>query len=265
MPFQSKVSIILYKWLPSRCEHLENIYISASRQAIEPSTSSLFSTSTTNLSTGCSRYLEFWFALSTDPINSLTLRTTSLSSLSLGTTFAIGHLFLSISSFTSTISLVLQFCILSFHFCLFWSVNSTSFLHLLQNSLDKCCTCLQCFLQYTSADIKTPGADITTLHFVSRLIGLNGTRLVTLITSVVSGRELIIASTSVKKVCKGSSVKLAPCVFNNELRIFRAVLIWNSQTPPILLASGVVSLPSNPFHTVLLQKFPNSYMIHLLK
>ena len=63
MPFQSKVSIILYKWLPSRCSHFENIYVPASWQGIKPSTLSLFSTTTTNLLTGHSRYLDFWFDL----------------------------------------------------------------------------------------------------------------------------------------------------------------------------------------------------------
>ena len=117
--------------------------------------------------------------------------------------------------------------ILAFHFRLLWSVNSTSFLHLPQNSLDKCCTRPQCFLQHISADVKTPGGDTTTLDFiVSRLIRLSDTRVVTsLITSVVSGRELTIAFTSVSNVCKDSTVKLSRCVFNNKLRIFWAVLI----------------------------------------
>ena len=176
------MSVDLYKWRPSICDHLENIYVPASLQGIEPSTSSLFSISTTNLLTGRSRYLHFWLTLSTD-----------------------------------------HFC----HFCLFLSVNSTSFLHLFQNALDKCCTSLQCFLKYISAGIKTPDGGITTLDFiVSRLIGLSGTGLVTsLITSVVKGRELTIASTSVNKVFKDSSVWLPPLVFNNEMRIFWAVLI----------------------------------------
>ena len=52
-------------------------------------------------------------------------------------------------------------------------------------------------------------------------------------------------------------------VLNNELRIFQAVLIWRSQTPPIMLATA--ELPPNPFTTILLQKFFNFYMIHLLK
>ena len=147
-PFSLKMSRVLYKWLPSRGDHIENIYVPASRRGIKPSTSSLFSAIITNLLTGHSRHLDFWLVLSTDPINSLTLRATHLSSLQVATTFAIGHLFVSISSFISTISPISQFCIFSFHFFLFWSVYSTSFLHLLQNSLDKCCICPQCFLQY---------------------------------------------------------------------------------------------------------------------
>ena len=56
-PFSLKMSIVLCKWLPSRFDHLENIYVPTSRRKIKPSTSSLFSTSTINLSTGRSRYL----------------------------------------------------------------------------------------------------------------------------------------------------------------------------------------------------------------
>ena len=69
-------------------------------------------------------------------------------------------------------------------------------------------------MQYILADIKTPDGGITTLDFiVSRLIKLSSTRLVrSLITSVVSGHKLTIASTSINKVSKDSSVKLALCL-----------------------------------------------------
>ena len=148
-----------------------------------------------------------------------------------------------------------QIRILSFHFRLLWSVNSTSFLHLPQNSLDKCCTRLQCFLQHISADVKTPGGCITTLDFiVSRLIRLSDTKLVTsLITSVVSGRELTIASTSVNNVYKNSSVKLSPCVFNNELRIFWAVLISRSQ---------IFGAPKHLQYYLLVRGFASTKLVH---
>ena len=148
-----------------------------------------------------------------------------------------------------------QIRILSFHFRLLWSVNSTSFLHLPQNSLDKCCTRLQCFLQHISADVKTPGGCITTLDFiVSRLIRLSDTKLVTsLITSVVSGRELTIASTSVNNVCKDASVKLSPCLFNNELKIFWAVLISRSQ---------IFGAPKHLQYCLLVRGFASTKLVH---
>ena len=60
--------------------------------------------------------------------------------------------------------------------------------------------------------VKLPGGGITTLDFiVRRLMGLNGVKLVaSFITSVVSGFELRIASTSATRVCNDSSVKLLP-------------------------------------------------------
>ena len=70
-------------------------------------------------------------------------------------------------------------------------------------------------------------------------MGLNGAKLVpSSITSVVSGLELTIASTSTTRVCNDCSVKLLPWVFSNEFRIERALLICRSHTPPILLACG---------------------------
>ena len=78
-PFSLKMSRVLYKWLPSRGDHIENIYVPGSRRGIKPSTSSLFSAIITNLLTGHSRHLDFWLVLSTDPINSVTLRATHLS------------------------------------------------------------------------------------------------------------------------------------------------------------------------------------------
>ena len=99
---------------------------------------------------------------------------------------------------------------------------------LLFSTYSRIYTPLQCFLQYIPADVKIRGGGITTLDLiVSRLIGLSGTRLViSLITSVVKEPELTIASTSVNKVSKDPSVRLAPCVFNSELlRVFWAVLI----------------------------------------
>ena len=74
--------------------------------------------------------------------------------------------------------------------------------------------------------------------------------LTSLITSVVSGLELTIVSTSSTRVCNDSSVKLLPWVFSNEFRTEQALVISCTQTPPILLASGgflFYTIQSPPF------------------
>ena len=54
-------------------------------------------------------------------------------------------------------------------------------------------------------------------------MGLNGGKLVTsFITSVVSGLELTITSTSTTRVCSASSGKLLPWIFSNEFSIEQA-------------------------------------------
>ena len=91
-----------------------------------------------------------------------------------------------------------------------------------------------------SGAVKTPGGGITTLDFkVSRFIGLSGIMLLaSLNKSVVKGREFTIASTSISKVHNDSSFRLVPWVFNKEVKIVLAILIYHSHTPPILLAEG---------------------------
>ena len=86
--------------------------------------------------------------------------------------------------------------------------------------------------------VKTPGGGITTLDFkVNRFIGLSGIMLLaSLNKSVVKGREFKITSTSISKVCKDSSFRLAPWIFNKEVKMVLALLICLSHIPPILLA-----------------------------
>ena len=105
------------------------------------------STSIFNLLTGCSRY---WRAISIVPYvpsMGLTLLTNPFSSVTVATIFAIGQLFRSAASLSRTVSPTLQFLLMVFHFCQHWSVARTSFLHLLQISLEMCCTLLQCLWQ----------------------------------------------------------------------------------------------------------------------
>ena len=107
-----------------------------------------FTTSITNLLTGRSRY---WMTISVVPdvpSMSLTLLTNPFSSVFVATIFAIGQLFHSAAaSLSRTISPTLQFLLMVFHFCQHWSVARTSFLHLLQNSFEMCCTLPQCLQQ----------------------------------------------------------------------------------------------------------------------
>ena len=166
----------------------------------------LFSTNTTSLFTGLSKYRVEFPDLSEAPSNSLTLRTLPLLLLYAFAIWAIGHWFWSAACLSNTMSPTWQFRFWLFHFSLFWRVNRTSFLHLSQNSLATCCTLLHCFLEYLSGMVKLPDGGITTLDFiVRRLMGLNGAKLVaSFITSVVSGLELTIASTSTTRVCNDS-------------------------------------------------------------
>ena len=73
----------------------------------------------------------------------------------------------------------------------------------------------------------------------NKFIGLSGIMLLTWINkSVVKWYEFAIASTSISKVCNDLSYRLVPWVFNKEVKIVLALLIYLSHTPPILLAEG---------------------------
>ena len=186
-PFSLKISIVLCKWLPSRFDHLENIYVPTSRRKIKPSTSSLFSTSTINLSTGRSRYL-----------SGLLYQLTPLTVLHF-----VQHLY---RLYRQQLLLPLATCFFPYHPLLVQYLQFHNFLFC--HSTSACSGVLIALLFSTylliSAGVKTLGGGITTLDFiVSSLIGLSGTGLVTsLITSNVKGGELTITSTSVNKVCK---------------------------------------------------------------
>ena len=121
-----------------------------------------------------------------------------------------------------------------------FSTIYTSFFLVFQNSLDRCWALLQCFLQYRSGKVRWPGCGITTFDFIiRRFTGLRGARLVTSFsTSVVSGLEFMIASTSRTRVYKDRSYKLFRGIFSKEFKIALALRIFSSQTPPMLLDSG---------------------------
>ena len=89
--------------------------------------------------------------------------------------FSTGNFFWAASSRTKTISPISKFCLVWFHFCLVWNVPSTSFLHRVQTSSDKCWTRRCCFLQYMSSFWEVPGGGMTTLVFeLSSCIRLSG-------------------------------------------------------------------------------------------
>ena len=62
--------------------------------------------------------------------------------------------------------------------------------------------------------------------------------LISLMDSTVRGLELMIASVSATSVLNPSSLRLWPWVFCKVARIFLALRIWPSQTPPICEAPG---------------------------
>ena len=107
-----------------------------------------FSTSITNLLTGHSRCWRAMSVVPDVPSMSLTLLTNQFLSAFVTTIFAIGQLYRCAAvSLRRTISPTFQFFLMVFHFFRHWSVARTSFLHLLQNSLEMCCTLLQCLWQ----------------------------------------------------------------------------------------------------------------------
>ena len=90
----------------------------------------LFSTNTTSLFTGLSKYWLELSDLSEAPSHSLTLQTLPLQSLYTVTIRAICHWFWYASCLSNTMPSTWQFCFWLFHFSLFWRVSRTSFLHL---------------------------------------------------------------------------------------------------------------------------------------
>ena len=92
---------------------------------------------------------------------SVTLRTSFFPSTSIPTVLAIGHWFQWQSSLSKTISPTAKFRILFFHICLTCRLWRNSFLHLLQNSLEKCCTRRHHLFEYASGllnSLGSPGA-----------------------------------------------------------------------------------------------------------
>ena len=70
--------------------------------------------------------------------------------------------------------------------------------------------------------------------------------------STVSGLEFITACTSAIKVERASSLRLLPCVFSREDKMFLAECICRSHTPPMWLAVVVFLIETN-------QSVPLSY------
>ena len=137
---------------------------------------------------------------------SLTLLTNPFASAFPATNFAIRQLFHSAApSLSRTISPTLQFLLMVFCFCQHWNVARTSFLHLLQNSLEIFCNLLQ-YLQHQMCDAAKGAGGMTFGFNFNRFIGLSGTMLLTSPNkSIVKSHEFTTPSTSIRKACNDSS------------------------------------------------------------
>ena len=143
-------------------------------------------------------------------------------------TTPIGHSFLgAISSLISTTSLTLRLRFTRFHLGRSWRVGS---------------------MQVTSFCWNFPGGVRTMLVFMVRIrFGDRGTGSLQSLEITVSGLKLMIDSTSHMRVRKDSSSKQLPCLRINIIyisRIFCAVRICCSQTPPMSFAAGGLNFQS---------------------
>ena len=227
----------------------------------------LFSTNTTSLFTGLSKYRGESSDLSEAPSNSLTLGTLPLLSLYTFTIRAIGHWFGSASCLSNTMSPTWQFRFWLFHISLFWRFSRTSFLHLSQNLLAICCTLLHCFFEYLSGAVKLPGSGITTLDFiVRRLMGLNEAKLVpSFITSAVSGLELIMLQLQQPEFAMilQSSYFHGSSAINSGLN--KHFLFGTPKLLPYYLHVMDFAFAHHSITTIFFQKIGNFLVIHFLK
>ena len=193
-----------------------------------------FSTSITNLLTGCSRY---WRAVSVVP-----------DSPSMSFTLLRNPFFTSICCnyichwLGDPFLLTLKCC---------KSLFSASTPKLIGDALHPC---LQCLWEKLSSAVKATGGGITFLDFkVNRFISLSGIILLTSLNkSVVKGYGFTIPLTSFSKVLYDSSFRLVSWVFNKEDNMVLALLVCFSHTPPMMLAEGGFCFHSQlfPFSTI---------------
>jgi len=140
------------------------------------------------------------------------------------------------------------FCLGVSHFCLCCRLSKNYFFHLIQNSLAKCCTRLQHFLQYMSGDWNTLGGGRSTFVFiVSRLIGVNAFREVGSFSKlIVSGQLFTVSSASLMNVKSTSSLSWEPLVCSLVASTFYPESICRSHTLPIWLAEGMIHRKHKP-------------------
>ena len=126
------------------------------------------------------------------------------------------------------------------HFWRCCELSRYSFRHRDQNSLAKCWTRLQRFLQNLSAHVNTPGGERTTFLFiVSRWLGVRRlSKLGSFKRSTVNGQLLMIASTSHMNLRSDSSSSCRPLFWRRGDRMLLTVRIGRSQTPPTWLEDG---------------------------
>ena len=185
-------------------------------------------------------------------MRSSTLWTNHFLSLLRSIILAIGQWFLeTLFWYTTVISPILKFLLLSSHFWRSCKDCRYSFFQRDQNSLAMCWIRPQRFLLYISGLENSPGGGKTNFDFMVRIFtGDKGCKLVvSLRTSTVRTLEFKMPSTYVITVNKDSLSRHSLCVFKSDPRMAVAEQICHSQTPPIWLAEGgfLCHLTQSPF------------------
>ena len=179
----------------------------------------------------------FWIGLSkvVVAVATFTDRTCPFASWCMSTTRAMSHWFLgTLSSAIGIRSPVWRFLLGLFHLTLYCRVWMYSFLHLDQKTLDKYWTRFHLRRRWASAFWKLPGCGITTFDFiVNSWLGVKGSKSLGSLDGTVSGRLLMMHSTSADKDPRDSSSREWSYSHISADRMDRTDRIWRSQRPPI--------------------------------
>ena len=174
-------------------------------------------------------------------MRSSTLWTNHFLSLLRSIILAIGQWFLeTLFWYTTVISPILKFFLLSSHFWRSCKDCRYSFFQRDQNSLAMCWMRAQHFILYISGLENSPSGGETNFDFMVRIFTCDkGCRLVaSLRTSTVRSLKFKMPSTSVITVNKGSLSRHSLCVFKSDPGMALAEQICRSQTPSTWLAEG---------------------------